>query len=161
MTILAIPSIDNNYHREHVSIMLEQLKKWSGKDLVAEYGFSLDTLGEQVFNANFYLLSHDRAADPILTYGNNRVLELWEVDWEELTKMHSRDTAKPVDRQERSVMMAQVKRANYLSGYSGIRVSKTGKEFKILDGIIWNMCTDNGDFYGQAAWFRSVERCRS
>jgi MEKHLA domain len=137
--------------------MLEQLKKWTGYDPIAEYGFAFDTLGEQVFKADFYILSHDRSADPILTYGNNRVLELWEVDWEELTKMHSKDTAKSVDRQDRSVMMAQVKRDNYLSGYSGMRVSKTGKEFKILDGVIWNMFADNGDFYGQAAWFRSIE----
>lgn len=157
MTVLSIPSADNNYHREHVLMMLENLKKWTGCDLITEYGFSLDTLGEQVFNADFYILSHDRSTDPILTYGNNRVLELWEVDWEELIKMYSKDTSKPVDRQDRLVLLERVKVANYLDGYSGIRVSKTGTEFKILDGIIWNLFT-NGSFCGQAAWFKSVER---
>lgn len=154
---LSLPGIDNNYHTEHISIMLENLKKWTGFDLIEEYGFSLDTLGEQVFNADFYLLSHDIAPDPILNYGNNRVLKLWEVSWEELTNMHSRDTAKSVDRSARAAIMEQVKAHNYISGYSGLRVSKTGEEFKILDGIVWNLFASNGDFYGQAAWFKSVE----
>lgn len=154
---LSIPSSSNDYHREHVLIMLENLKRWTNYDLIAEYGFSLETLGVQIFNADFYLLSHDTAADPILTYGNQQVLNQWEVSWAELTTMHSRETAKPIDQAERSILMAQVKADNYISGYSGIRVSKTGKEFQISDGIVWNLFTKNGDFYGQAAWFKSVK----
>jgi MEKHLA domain len=103
-------------------------------------------------------LSHNQAIDPVLNYGNQRVLDLWEVDWAELVEMHSRATAKPVDQSARSTIMEHVKKHNYMSGYSGVRVSKTGKEFKILDGTIWNVFTSNGDFYGQAAWFRSIER---
>jgi hypothetical protein len=155
--MLAIPSADNNYHREHVLLLLENLNRWTGYDLIAEYGFSLDKLGAQVFNADFYLLSHNNAADPILTYGNQQVLTQWEVSWAELITMHSRETAKPIDRTARSVMMERVKVDNYISGYHGVRVSKTGKEFTISDGIVWNVFADNGDFYGQAAWFKEVE----
>jgi hypothetical protein len=157
-SILVYPSADNNYHREHVLILLKNLQRWTGYDLIAEYGFSLDKLGSQVFNADFYLLSHNNAADPILTYGNQQVLARWEVSWEELTTMHSRETAKPVDRAARSAMMERVKVDNYFNGYIGVRVSKTGKFFTISDGIIWNLFADNGDFYGQAAWFREVDR---
>ncbi|PSB58022.1 MEKHLA domain-containing protein [Chamaesiphon polymorphus] len=155
--MLAIPSHENNYHREHVLLLLENLNRWTGYDLIADYGFSLDTLGSQVFNADFYLLSHNNAADPILTYGNQQVLAQWEVSWAEITTMHSRETAKPIDRAERSAMMARVKVDNYINGYSGVRISKTGKEFTISDGIVWNVFTANGVFYGQAAWFKEVE----
>jgi MEKHLA domain len=158
-SILSRPSTQNNYHQEHVSMMLANLKRWTSYDLIEEYGFSVDRLGEEVFNANFYLLSHNNATDPILNYGNSRVLELWEVSWEELTNMYSRDTAKPVDRSARSSVMDRVKQYNYISGYDGIRVSKTGKEFKILDVTIWNLFLNNGDAYGQAAWFKSIEFC--
>jgi MEKHLA domain len=157
---LALPGSDNNYHTSHVLILLENLKKWTSYDLIKEYGFSLDTLGEQVFNADFHILSHDNAADPILNYGNDRVLKQWEISWEELTSMRSSDTAKPVDRSARATMMAQVKAQNYIDRYNGVRISKTGKEFQISDGIIWNLFTDSGDFYGQAAWFKSVEYCK-
>jgi MEKHLA domain len=155
--MLSVPNSSNNYHREHVLIMLENLKRWANYDLIKEYGFSGETLGEQVFNADFYLLSHNTATDPVLTYGNQQVLDRWELSWQELTTMHSRDTAKPVDRSQRSKLMAQVKMDNYITGYSGIRVSKTGKEFQILDGIIWNLFLSDGSFYGQAAWFKLVK----
>ncbi len=155
--ILSIPDRSNDYHREHILIIIENLKRWTNYDLVQEYGFSLETLGEQVFNADFYLLSHNTAMDPVLTYGNQQVLDRWEVSWQELTAMHSRDTAKPIDRSQRAVLMAQVKLHNYISGYSGVRVSKTGKEFQILDGIVWNLFLNDGSFYGQAAWFKSVQ----
>jgi hypothetical protein len=155
-SMLSIPAPDNNYHQDHVLIMLENLKRWTAYDLIEEYGLSLDTLGEEVFNGDFYILSHTNAENPILNYGNDRVLQLWEISWEELTNMYSRDTAKSIDRSDRAAMMAAVKANNYVDGYSGVRVSKTGKEFTILDGIIWNLFTDNCNFYGQAALFRSI-----
>ena len=157
-SILSIPDPSNDYHREHILIMLENLKRWTNYDLIREYGFSLETLGEQIFNADFYLLSHNTAVDPVLTYGNQQVLDRWEVSWAELIAMHSSETAKPVDRASRSKLMAQVKAHNYVSGYSGVRISKTGQEFQILDGIIWNLFLNDGSFYGQAAWFKS-EKC--
>lgn len=156
-SILSIPAASNDYHREHILIMLENLKRWTNYDLIKEYGFSLKTLGEQVFNADFYLLSHNTAADPVLTYGNQQVLDRWEVSWSELTAMRSSETAKPIDRSDRSKLMEQVKANNYVSGYSGIRISKTGQEFHIVDGTIWNLFLNDGSFYGQAAWFKSVQ----
>jgi hypothetical protein len=158
-TTLSQPSPQNNYHQEHVAMMLKNLKRWTSYDLIEAYGFSVDRLGEEVFNADFYILSNNSAIDPLLNYGNSRVLELWEVSWEELTSMYSRETAKPVDRSARSAMMDRVKEYNYVSGYDGIRVSKIGTEFKILDVTIWNLFLDNGDPYGQAAWFKSIEFC--
>jgi MEKHLA domain len=151
------PDARNKYHQEHVIMMLENLKKWTGYDLIQEYGFSLETLGEQVFYADFYILSHDRSTDPLLNYANQRVLDLWEVSWSELTRMHSRETAKSIDRDARSAIMAEVKANNYINGYSGVRISKTGKEFKILDGTVWNLYASTGDFCGQAAWFKQIQ----
>ncbi len=155
--ILSSPDSSNDYHREHILIMLDNLKRWTNYDLIKEYGFSRETVGEQVFHADFYLLSHNTAIDPVLTYGNQQVLARWELSWQELTAMRSRDTAKPVDQSARSKLMMQVKANNYVNGYSGTRISKTGKEFQILDGIIWNLFLNDGSLYGQAAWFKSVQ----
>jgi MEKHLA domain len=154
---LAIPSASNNYYQAHLAIVLENLKRWTGYDLIQDYGFTLATLGTQVFHADFYLLSHNHAEDPILNYGNQRVLDLWEMSWEELIQRPSRETAKPIDRQARSDFMEQVRSQNYVSGYSGTRISKNGTEFRILDGTVWNVFSSDGNFYGQAAWFKSSE----
>jgi hypothetical protein len=152
------PAASNNYHRDHLAIVLANLKRWTAYDLIADYGFDWETLGQQIFDADFYILSQNNAAEPILNYGNDRVLKLWEISWDELTTMHSRDTAKPVERSTRLAIMERVKANNYLSGYNGSRISKTGKEFKILDVTIWNLFTTNGDPYGQAAWFKTIDR---
>jgi MEKHLA domain len=153
----AIPDPSNNYHRQHLEIALANLKEFTGIDLIQEYGFSLDKLGEQVFNADFYLLTHNCDRDPILNYGNQRVLKLWEISWLELTQMYSRETAKSSDRLARSAVMEKVAAQNYIRGYNGIRVSKTGREFKIVDVTIWNLFTRDRQAYGQAAWFKTVE----
>ena len=63
---VAPPSASNDYYRKHISIVLENLHRWTGRDLTQDYGFSLATLGAQVFDADFYLLSHNCAADPLL-----------------------------------------------------------------------------------------------
>lgn len=160
MTIRSIPPIpspNNNYHRQHIALVLANLKEFTGFDLIRAYEFSADKLGEQVFDADFYLLTHNSDPDPILNYGNQRVLELWEISWSELTQMYSRETAKSSDRASRSAVMEQVAAQNYVSGYSGIRVSKTGREFKIIDVTIWNLLTIDRQPYGQAAWFKTVE----
>ena len=154
---IPLPDASNKYYRDHLSIVLENLKRWTSYDPIEEYGFS-DDLGQQVFDADFYILTQNNAADPILNYGNARVLKLWETSWEELTTMYSRDTAKPVDRSARLAIMDRVKSQNYISGYSGTRISKTGKQFEILDVTIWNLFTNNGDPYGQAAWFKNIDR---
>ena len=151
------PSARNNYYQDYVLMMLENLAKWTGYDLIQEHGFSVETLGAQVFYADFCILSHDRTADPLLNYANQRVLDLWEISWSELICMHSKETAKSVDRETRSALMAQVKVQNYVNGYSGTRISKTGKEFKILDGTVWNIYTNHDDFCGQAAWFKQIQ----
>jgi hypothetical protein len=158
ITTIVAPDIDRNNRSDHLEIVLDNLNRWTGYDLMKEYGFSRSSLAAQIFNADFYLLSHNSDPDPILNYGNNRVLELWEVSWSELTGMYSRETAKSIDRADRAAIMEQVKLQNYISGYNGIRVSKTGKEFKILDVTIWNLFTDRDEPYGQAAWFKSIER---
>jgi hypothetical protein len=152
-----IPNLSNNYHREYIALILANLKQLTGDDLIQEYGFSSDNLGAQVFDADFYLLSHNCDADPILNYGNQRVLDLWEISWSELTKMYSRETAKSSDRASRSAVMQQVAAQNYVSGYDGIRVSKTGREFRILDVKIWNLFTSDRQLCGQAAWFKTYE----
>jgi hypothetical protein len=155
--ILPLPSSDNSYHKDHVLLMLDNLKRWTSYDLVQDAGFSQENLGEQIFNSNLYILSHNGAPDPILNYGNKKVLELWEVSWEELTSMYARNTAKLDDQQAREDMMRKAKEQNYVSNYNGIRISKTGREFRILEGTIWNLFTNNGNPYGQAAWFKKVE----
>jgi hypothetical protein len=80
LSTLKIPNPNNNYHSEHVAMVLVNLKQLMGFYPIQKYGFSLDNLGSQVFHADFCLLSHNSDRDPILNYGNQRVLDL-SVRW--------------------------------------------------------------------------------
>jgi hypothetical protein len=126
-------------------------------DLVKEYKIAKEELGKEVFEAPFCLLSSDLSTDPILNYGNQRALDLWEMSWEELTSTCSRDTAKPDKQSDRDELMRQVNEKNFVTGYNGMRVSKSGKEFIIKDVTIWNLFDSDGKPYGRAAWFKDIE----
>ncbi len=151
------PDVSNGYHQEHVSLLLDNLKRWTGFDLAGEYNIPEDELGKRVFEADFYLLSHDESQDAILNYANKKALDLWEMTWQELINTSARETAKPDDREQRDEVMRQVNEKNFVEGYSGRRVSKSGKEFLIKDGAIWNLFAEDGKPYGRAAWFKEIE----
>ncbi|MFI3122781.1 MAG: MEKHLA domain-containing protein [Methylococcales bacterium] len=53
--------------------------------------------------------------------------------------------------------MAQVTADGFIDNYQGVRISKTGKRFKISNAIVWNLVDDNGIYQGQAACFSDWE----
>jgi hypothetical protein len=113
-----------------------------------------DALAEAVFSASFVLVSHGTEPDPVLNYGNAAALKLWEVTWEELTRMPSRLTAEEPNREERARLLEGVTRRGFTDDYSGVRVSKSGKRFRIDRATVWNVSTEDGKPCGQAAIFR-------
>lgn len=139
----------------HVQRLLNSFKKWTGRELVVRDG-SQEVQAKCLNEAPFIVVSHGTQADPILNYGNLAALKLWEVDFERLTQMPSRETAEPMHRDERANFMSRVKRDGFLSGYRGIRISSTGKRFLIEDALIWNVLDESGALCGQAATFDKI-----
>jgi hypothetical protein len=95
--------------------------------------------------------------DPILNYGNAAALALWEMSWEELIRNPSRLTAEVPERNERARLLAAVTARGFIDDYSGIRISKSGRGFRIARAIVWNLTTEIGDPCGQAATFSEWE----
>ena len=59
-----------------------------------------------------------------------------------------------MSRQERAALLSRVSRDNYIDDYSGVRITKTGKRFRIDQATVWNVVdSDTGDYLGQAAVF--------
>ncbi len=136
----------------HVQRMLDSYRHWTGRELIVRNGDpSLDAVA--LFDAPFVIVSHGTEANPILNYGNRAALKLWELDWERLTRMPSRETAEPMHRDERERFMDSVRRDGFLSNYSGIRIASSGKRFRIENALIWNLVDDHGNICGQAATF--------
>ncbi len=114
---------------------------------------TLQEQAERLFNSTFVVASHGLQDDPILNYGNEAALDLWEMDWEQFTQTPSRLTAEPVNREERARMLEQAQTHGYISNYRGIRISSTGKRFLVERATVWTIQKPDGTPLGQAATF--------
>ena len=151
-------SLDNHLPWQQAAVILHtqrlchSFEYWTGQPLL-----NLDELPEQkarsLFEAPFAVLSHGLETDPILNYGNQIALDLWQMNWHNFTQMPSRQTAEPLDRQERDRLLAQATVQGYLSNYRGVRISSTGQRFLIEDAIIWDVLDQQNLKWGQAAMF--------
>ncbi len=137
-------------------MIARSLKHFTQRELLPG-NFSPAELAEKVFHAPFVLVSHGTEADPVLNYGNQAALALWETTWDELTRTPSRLTAEAPNRAERARLLAAVTQHGFIDDYSGIRISKTGRRFKISRATVWNLLSENGQPGGQAAMFAQWE----
>jgi hypothetical protein len=150
--LLQPPSPANQYHEAHVALLLASYQRLLNKpllELVAD-----KPLGLQVYEADFALLSHNTAADPLFNYGNRYALDLFELPWAKFVGMPSRYSAEPVNREERERLLAQVTTQGFIDNYSGVRIPSSGKRFLIRQAVVWNVYDEQHHFYGQAATFK-------
>ncbi|OMF69942.1 MEKHLA domain-containing protein [Paenibacillus glucanolyticus] len=146
---------NNSFHtsNKHASVILNSYLRWTGKSLL-DHSVESGTESEVLFRAPLVILSHGTEPDPILNYGNQMALELWEVNRETFTQTPSRLTAEPMEREERAAFLKAVSENGYVDNYTGIRISNTGRRFYIMQATVWNLTDDNDVFHGQAAAFR-------
>ena len=147
--------IDPVQFSAHSRIMLDSFRHWLGRDLIERTG-SAEGDARALFEAPMVVVSHGTQADPILNYGNRRALDLWEIDLPTLLQTPSRQTAEPMHRDERAKLLERTTRDGYVDDYQGIRVSTTGRRFRIEQAIVWNLVDAAGNCVGQAATFSEV-----
>ncbi len=140
----------------HTLCLARSLKHWTGRDLIPGANRP-EELAHRLFEAPFVLVSHGTEADPVLNYGNQAALDLWEVSWDELTRTPSRLTAEAPDRAERARLLDEVTRRGFIDDYSGVRISRTGRRFRIAHATVWNLITGDMRPCGQAAMFDAWE----
>jgi hypothetical protein len=148
----AYPNPINNYLCGHAERIIASWHHWIGSDLV-DPNLAPVERARELFHAEFVVLSHDTAADPMLNYANDKALTLFEFSWDELLRTPSRLTAEAIHRDARAAFLAQVSRRGYVNDYQGVRISRTGRRFLIEQATVWNLIDGNGEPYGQAARF--------
>ena len=132
------------------------LDHWTGRALLPGL-FNPLGLAKNIFAAPFVLVSHGTEADPVLNYGNAAALALWEMPWDEFTRTPSRLTAEAPNREERARLLAAVTKNGFIDDYSGVRIAKTGRRFRIAQATVWNLLDERGVHAGQAAMFSRWE----
>jgi len=150
--IMDYPAEKNNFLVEHVVDIRNSYRQLLSKDLIP--GIQSDqAFSRQLFYAPFAVVSHDTASDPIFNYANLKALELFELSWDDFICLPSRLSAEPVNQAERERLLSQVTANGYIDHYEGVRISSTGKRFKISNAVVWNLTDKNQNYKGQAAWF--------
>ena len=101
--------------------------------------------------APFAVLAHNKDADPLFIYANRAAQLLFEYTWDEFIGLPSRLSAAPADRADRARLFADVARDGFSTAYSGTRVAKSGRSFRIDQAVIWQLRDEQGQLHGEAA----------
>ena len=150
------PQKSNEYLSVHARRLIESYRRWTGRDLV-DRELSPVEQARALFEAPFVTASHGTEADPVFNYANRAALTLFETTWADFTSMPSRLSAEPVAREERARLLARVNRHGFIDDYSGIRISTSGRRFRIRRATVWNVVDANGAPAGQAVVFHDWE----
>lgn len=149
--VLSHPDEANAYHEAYVRRVAASFARVTGAPL-----FESGVSGKDAWFGDFALLTHRGDDQATLNYGNAFALGLWQCSWDEFTAMPSSATAPPDDRAARDALMRTVARDNFVRGYSGRRVSRTGRLFRIEDATIWRLLDQDGGSFGVGAFFKNA-----
>lgn len=103
--------------------------------------------------APFVVLAHDGCADPRFIYANKTAQACFEYSEDELIGLPSRLSAEAEERAARQILLDRVSRDGFIPDYSGIRIAKSGRRFRIENAIVWQLIDADGTHHGQAATF--------
>lgn len=120
-------------------------------------GRPLAEVGDDVvaclWEAPVAIVAHGTEPDPIFFFGNARALTVFETDAAHFVGMPSRLSAEAPLRGERQALLDRVSAQGFIADYAGIRISATGRRFRIDRAIVWNLIDEAGGLQGQAATF--------
>lgn len=124
-----------------------------GRPLLAAAPAEPAALAAALWQAPCAVVAHGTEADPVFSYGNRLALELFEMDFAAFTALPSRFSAEPLARGERAALLERVARHGYIDDYAGVRISASGRRFRIAGATVWNLLDADGAYRGQAATF--------
>jgi PAS domain S-box-containing protein len=104
-------------------------------------------------DAPFVLVAHNSDPDPRFVYANRAAQICFGYSWDEFTGLPSRLSAEMPDRAERQQLLDAVTGNGFMSGYRGVRITKSGRRFQMEDGVVWQLVDESGTSRGQAATF--------
>jgi hypothetical protein len=132
-----------------IGLIASSFERLLGRPLVAA---SEDRVAA-LWQAGAVIVAHGTEPDPIFFFGNRRALEVFECDAAGFIRMPSRLSAEALLREERQALLDRVSAHGFIEDYSGVRISATGRRFRIERAIVWNLIDAEGRRHGQAATF--------
>lgn len=132
-----------------LALIAESFHRLTGRRLTETAG----DVNMALWTAPRVIVAHGAEADPVFFYGNRLALELFEQSAEAFSRMPSRLSAEPALREERARLLDRVARNGFIDDYGGVRISATGRRFRIEQAVVWNLIDGEGAVHGQACTF--------
>jgi hypothetical protein len=154
VTLIAMTDLDNQtlitaHAGPRLAMIAASYARLTGRQLLADYSVT----AQNMWQAPRVILAHGGEDDPIFFYGNRMALNLFELSAAQLMAMPSRLSAEMALREERAALLARVAEYGFSDDYAGIRISTSGRRFRIDHATIWNVTDTDGTGHGQAATF--------
>ncbi len=140
------PDLDEQ-QRQRLALIADSFLRLTGQALLD------DPTPERLWNAPCVIVAHGNEADPVFFYGNRMALEVFAMDFAGFTRLPSRYSAEPLERDERARLLERVGRDGFIDDYAGVRISASGQRFRIKQAVVWNLIDEQGICHGQAASF--------
>lgn len=135
--------------RARIALIAESFARLLGRPLVAGGGNPVEAL----WSAPQAIVAHGTQADPVFFFGNRAALAAFECRVEQFITMPSRLSAEAPLRAERQALLDRVSAQGFIDDYAGVRISATGRRFRIEGAVVWNLIDEAGERHGQAATF--------
>jgi hypothetical protein len=137
----------SSQNRAKIAAIATSFETRAGRPLVPHS----NDVAAALWTAPAAIVAHGTESDPIFFFGNQTALRLFEMSFEDFTRLPSRLSAEPLARNERSRLLDRVTRLGIIEDYAGIRISSTGRRFQIANATVWNLKDAHGHAAGQAA----------
>jgi hypothetical protein len=110
-------------------------------------------LAQALYDAPVVIVSHGDEPDPVFWFANRTAQRLWEVAWADFIRMPSRQSVESGGHEERERLLARTRACGGIDDYQGVRISASGRRFRIQDVAFFNLSAPSGALVGQAAVF--------
>lgn len=138
-------------------ILCDSFARLLGRPLLPGLPHDDRALGQALYDAAPVVVAHGDEADPLFWFANRTAQRLWELDWERFTRMPSRRSVAADEHEDRETLLRRAREHGYIDDYCGVRISASGRRFRIRDVILWNLTDAAGVRIGQAATFATWE----
>lgn len=141
----------------YARLLVESLHRLTGRAMV-DPSLPDPALAAALWEMPLPLVSHGTERDPVFRHANRAALALWEMDWHSFTRLPSRRSAEADAgiQTDRNALLARALEQGWVEDYEGLRISATGRRFRIAETVLWTVTDSRGTRHGQAALIGKV-----
>ena len=138
---------------ERLQLLVNSYRRLTGRELIKQAPQDIAALRLALWDAPCAIVAHGTEDDPVFFYGNRLTLQLFEMDFAAFTSLPSRFSAEPLEQAARARLLERVTQQGYVDDYSGVRIARSGRRFRINAATVWSLIDEAGNYCGQAATF--------